>query len=31
VWGVVGCILMFLGKQYGGDYIISDGKNYSLK
>ena len=31
VWGVVGWFLMFLGKQYGGDYVISDGKNYSLK
>jgi uncharacterized RDD family membrane protein YckC len=31
VWGVFGWVLMFLGKQYGGDYVISDGKNYSLE
>ena len=31
MWGVIGWFLMFLGKQYGGDYVISDGKNYSLK
>jgi uncharacterized RDD family membrane protein YckC len=31
MWGVIGWILMFLGKQYGSDYVISDGKNYSLE
>jgi len=30
LWGVVGCFLMFLGKPYYTDYVISDGKNYSV-
>jgi uncharacterized RDD family membrane protein YckC len=30
VWGVIGWILMFLGKQYGSDYVISDGRYCSF-
>jgi len=29
-WGVIGWFLMFLGKPYHTDYVISDGKNYSV-
>ena len=30
LWGVVGWFLMFLGKPYHTDYVISDDKNYSV-
>ena len=30
LWGVVGWFLMFLGKPYHTDYVISDGENYSV-
>jgi len=31
MWGVVGWFLMFLGKPYNSDYVISDTKNYSVE
>lgn len=31
LWGVVGWFLMFLGKPYKTDYLISDGTNYSVE
>ena len=30
LWGVIGWFLMFLGKPYHTDYVISDGQNYSV-
>jgi len=30
LWGMVGWFLMFLGKPYHTDYVISDGQNYSV-
>ena len=31
LWGVVGWFLMFFGKPYNSDYVISDGKYSSIK
>ncbi len=31
LWGVIGWFLMFFGKPYSSDYVISDKKNYSIE
>ena len=31
MWGVLGWLFLFFSKQYIADYVISDGKNYSIE